>query len=102
MQLQPDGSVSTLNPLDAGLLPYTTINGSTFQSPDAALISQTPLPSDPQYAAEIVEFVRAVAPERILESTGLHFEHTRVQLLCGLQRPSWLLRPHSACSSTVT
>jgi hypothetical protein len=63
MQLQPDGSVSTLNLLDAGLLPYTRINGSTFPSPDPGLISQTPSPSDPQYAAKIVEFVQAVAPD---------------------------------------
>jgi hypothetical protein len=63
MQLQPDGSVSTLNLLDAGLLPYTKINGSTFPSPDPALISQTPLPSDPLYAAKIVGFVQAVASD---------------------------------------
>ena len=33
MQLWPDGSVHTLNLLDAGLLPYTKINGSTFPRP---------------------------------------------------------------------
>src|SRR5258708_27489007 len=33
MQLQPDGSVQTLNLLDSGLMPYTKINGSTFPAP---------------------------------------------------------------------
>ena len=35
MQLGPNG-VQTLNLLEDGLLPYTTINGSTFPAPDPA------------------------------------------------------------------
>ena len=42
MQLWPDGGVHTLNLLDAGLLPYTRINGSTFPAPDPAVIGATP------------------------------------------------------------
>src|SRR5215467_14585958 len=50
MQQWPDGSVHTLNLLDAGLMPYTRINGSTFPAPDPSVIGATPTPSDPQYA----------------------------------------------------
>src|SRR5260370_6531283 len=49
VQLQPDGSVATLNLLDPGLMPYTRINSSTFPAPDPAIVSQTPLVSDPEY-----------------------------------------------------
>src|ERR1041384_3343011 len=62
MQLQPDGSVSTLSLLDAGLLPYTRINGSTFPAPDPTVISQTPLPTDPDYATKIIDFIQTYAP----------------------------------------
>jgi hypothetical protein len=63
VQLQPDGSVATLNLLDAGLLPYSHINGSTFPAPDPAVIAQTPSPSDPAYADKIVAFVQANTPD---------------------------------------
>jgi cellulase (glycosyl hydrolase family 5) len=63
MQLQPDGSVATLNLLDQGLLPYTRINGSTFPAPDPAIVSQTPPASDPDYATKIIQFVDAQAPD---------------------------------------
>jgi hypothetical protein len=33
MQLQPNGGVQKLNPLDAGLMPYTKINGTRFRRP---------------------------------------------------------------------
>jgi hypothetical protein len=62
MQLQPDGSVATLNLLDEGLLPYTRINGSTFPAPDPALVAQTPSVSDPEYSTKIIEFTLANAP----------------------------------------
>jgi polysaccharide biosynthesis protein PslG len=61
MQLWPDGSVHTLNLLDAGLLPYTRINGSTFPAPDPSVISATPTPSDSDYATKIVQFVQEQA-----------------------------------------
>src|SRR5690348_15659999 len=63
MQLQPDGSVATLNLLDPGLLPYTRINGSTFPAPDPAIVSQTPPASDPDYATRIIQFVQQQAPD---------------------------------------
>src|SRR5262249_57465166 len=62
MQLQPDGSVATLNLLDPGLLPYTNINGSTFPAPDPALVSQTPPVTDPNYATKIIHFIQANPP----------------------------------------
>ena len=66
MQLWPDGSVHTLNLLDAGLLPYTKINGSTFPAPDVSVINSTPTPSDPAYATKIVQFVLDQAPDTFL------------------------------------
>src|SRR5262252_4470755 len=49
VQLQPDGSVATLNLLDAGVLPYTRINGSAFPAADPAVVGQTVATSDPAY-----------------------------------------------------
>jgi hypothetical protein len=63
LQLQPDGSVGTLNLLDAGLLPLTHINGSTFPPPDPAFAGQTPPPSDPNYLSTVIRFVQASAPD---------------------------------------
>jgi hypothetical protein len=63
MQQQPDGSVATLNLLDAGLMPYTRINGSTFPAPDPAIVSQTPAVGDPQYASKIIQFTQDNAPD---------------------------------------
>ena len=70
MQLQPDGSVATLNLLDPGLLPYTRINGSTFPAPDPALVSQTPPVSDPDYSTKIIDFTLANAPEHLRGPSG--------------------------------
>ena len=55
--------VGTLNLLDDGLLPYTRFAGTTVPSPDPSLIASAPLPSDPDYAAKAIEFVRANAPD---------------------------------------
>ncbi len=63
MQQNPDGSVATMNILDAGLMPYTRINFSTFPAPDAAITSGTPSPNDPDYGSKIVDFVRQQAPD---------------------------------------
>ena len=63
MQQKPDGSVATMNLLDAGIMPYTRINGSTFPAPDPALTNATPLASDPNYADAIVAFIQTNAPD---------------------------------------
>jgi cellulase (glycosyl hydrolase family 5) len=81
MQLQPDGSVATLNLLDQGLLPYTRINGSTFPAPDPAIVSQTPPATDPDYATKIIDFVQAQAPNTFQGNTvnfGATFNSTVV------------------------
>jgi hypothetical protein len=63
LQVGPDGAVRPLNLLDPGVLPYTRINGSTFPAPDERLAAAAPLPSQPDYGAAVVEFVRRNAPE---------------------------------------
>jgi len=63
MQQQPDGSVTTLNLLDQGLMPYNRINGSTFPEVDPGLKAETPRLEEPGYAERMVEFVRRVAPD---------------------------------------
>jgi hypothetical protein len=60
LQLQPDGSVGTLNLLDQGLMPYTRINGSTFPAPDPAVTSATPPATD---LDAVLNFVRTTAPD---------------------------------------
>ncbi len=52
-----------LNLLDPDIFPYTRVNGSTFPAPNAALKDATPRVSDPNYAAAIIDFVRASAPD---------------------------------------
>ena len=63
MQLAPDGSVRLLNLLDGGLLPYTRFNGSTFPAADPHVTAAAPAPGSPGYAAAVVTFVRAQAPD---------------------------------------
>src|SRR5436305_3407403 len=75
MQLQPDGGVQTLNLLDEGLLPYTAINGSTFPAPDTAVVSQTPVVSDPDYATNILAFVDAQAQDTF-DGEPVNFKQT--------------------------
>src|SRR3984893_14011019 len=62
MQLQPNGGVQTLNLLDPGLMPYTSMNGSTFPKPDATIVAATPPVSDPNYNSDIQTFVQNNAP----------------------------------------
>jgi polysaccharide biosynthesis protein PslG len=75
VQLQPDGSVATLNLLDPGLMPYTQINGSTFPAPDPALVSQTPSVNDPDYATKIIQFTQDNAPD-VFNGSPVNYFHT--------------------------
>jgi hypothetical protein len=75
VQLQPDGSVATLNLLDPGLMPYTQINGSTFPAPDPAIVSQTPPVNDPDYATRIIQFTQANAPD-VVDGNQVNFYQT--------------------------
>ncbi|MBI2756226.1 MAG: hypothetical protein HYX52_05905 [Chloroflexi bacterium] len=63
MQQCGSAGVNTLNLLDAGLLPYTRINGSVFPASDPVLLSRAPAANDPQYDSKVVDFVRANAPD---------------------------------------
>ncbi|GEM_PF-5052363 len=63
MQLWPDGSVHLINLLDPAIMPYTTFNFSDFPATDSQLVAQAPIPSDPNYGAEAIAFVRAHAPD---------------------------------------
>ncbi|HET6316196.1 MAG TPA: cellulase family glycosylhydrolase [Chloroflexota bacterium] len=72
MQKQPDGSVQTLNLLDAGLMPYTKINGSTYPAPDPAVVSATPPATN---LDAVLEFVLATAPD-VWEGEPVNFGTT--------------------------
>ncbi|HEU5316990.1 MAG TPA: cellulase family glycosylhydrolase [Chloroflexota bacterium] len=63
MQLRPDGSVTTLNILDADLMPYTRINGSTFPATSATVLAGAPPPGAADYAERVLVFVQANAAD---------------------------------------
>ncbi len=62
MQLNPDGSVATMNLLDEGLMPYTRINFSTFPAPESAMAEAAPKPGTEGYSDKLLEFVRDKSP----------------------------------------
>ncbi|MDP8923463.1 MAG: hypothetical protein M3O34_11375 [Chloroflexota bacterium] len=62
VQVGPDGP-RLLNLLDPELMPYTRINTSTFPPYDPNLAGQAPPVGSPDYATEIVEFIRQYAPD---------------------------------------
>jgi hypothetical protein len=62
--LQMQGSqVARLNVLDPSIMPMTRANQSIFPPPDPALAAQAPQVGTPDYARQVVEFVRRVAPD---------------------------------------
>src|SRR5687767_2216122 len=60
LQLQ-GGQVSRLNVLDPGIMPMTRANQSIFPGPDPAIAGQAPQVGAPNYASQVVEFVRRVS-----------------------------------------
>lgn len=62
LQLQ-GGQVQRLNILDPNVMPMTRANQSVFPGPDPALSSQAPQVGASDYARQVVEFVRRVAPD---------------------------------------
>src|SRR5207248_4660269 len=61
--LQLQGNVvQRLNILDPNVMPMTRANQSVFPAPDASLASQAPQVGSADYARQVVEFVRRVAP----------------------------------------
>lgn len=63
MQVQPNGSVATMNLLDDGLMPYTRINGSAFPEIDQELVKKAPVVGEPNYHARALQFVKDQAPD---------------------------------------
>jgi hypothetical protein len=63
VQLNPDNSVTQLNLLDPGLLPYTSFNNATFPASDPAIATSAPAVGSPGYADAILAFVRQHAPD---------------------------------------
>ena len=64
LQLQ-GGQVQRLNLLDPNVMPMTRANASVFPGPDSALASAAPQVGAPNYASQVVEFVRSVAPDTL-------------------------------------
>jgi hypothetical protein len=75
MQRCGGGGIATLNLLDEGLLPYTTMDGSTFPGPNGELTAGAPRPDDPNYGPAVVTFVRGVAPDTF-EGEPVNFGRT--------------------------
>ena len=57
------GGVRTLNLLDDGLLPYTTINGSTFPAADPQISAAAPKPGSADYGDALAKHLERTAPE---------------------------------------
>lgn len=61
--LQVQGnSVKTLNLLDEGLLPYTTISGSTFPAVDPGVVGAAPKAGSATYTDDVASFLDTYAP----------------------------------------
>jgi hypothetical protein len=55
--------VALMNLLDPDIFPYDRVNGSSLPSADPAMKAETPDVGTPGYGSEIVDFVRANAPD---------------------------------------
>jgi polysaccharide biosynthesis protein PslG len=75
MQQCGTNGVGTLNLLDAGLLPYTRVNGSTFPASDPSLTAATPTVSDPNYPTAIIAFIRANTQDTY-DGLAVNFQNT--------------------------
>lgn len=63
LQVTGGGTVQTLNLLGDGLLPYTTIRGSTFPAEDPAVLAAAPRAGSPTYADDVLKFLDTYAPD---------------------------------------
>src|SRR5687768_1852421 len=61
LQVTSNG-VRTLNLLDDGLLPYTTISGSTFPAVDPSVVSTAPKADSATYADDVASYMDKFAP----------------------------------------
>lgn len=75
MQIRPDGSVGTLNIMDADLMPYTRINGSEFPAADPDVLDNAPDPGSPGYAVRILQFIGDHTPD-IWSGLPVNFRQT--------------------------
>src|SRR5204863_1109692 len=62
IEVHADGSIGTLNVLDE-LLPYTRFNGAQIPPRDEALAKSAPTPGSPDYAAAVLRWLEAAAPD---------------------------------------
>jgi N-acetylmuramoyl-L-alanine amidase/LysM repeat protein len=62
MQLQPDNSVTTMNLLDDGIMPYTSINFSRFPAPERVMADAAPRPDQDGYFDKLLSFVQDRSP----------------------------------------
>jgi hypothetical protein len=67
--------VALMNLLDPDIFPYERVNGSTLPSADPAMKAETPEIGTPGYGSEIVDFVRANAPDSF-EGQAVAFART--------------------------
>jgi hypothetical protein len=56
-------AVTLMNLLDPDIFPYERVNGSMLPAPEAGMKNETPGVSSPNYGSDIVDFVRANAPD---------------------------------------
>jgi hypothetical protein len=56
------GGVKTLNLLDDGLLPYTTISGSTFPAVDQSVVGAAPKAGSGSYTEDVATYLDKYAP----------------------------------------
>ncbi|MBI4492095.1 MAG: hypothetical protein HY690_04815 [Chloroflexi bacterium] len=75
IQVTPDGSVHTLNLLDPGLMPFTSLNRSILPGVDEGLKGSAPRVDEPDYDQRIVDFVRQNAPDEF-EGLPVNFFQT--------------------------
>jgi hypothetical protein len=69
------GGVQTLNLLSEGLLPYTTISGSTFPGEDQSVVAASPKAGSATYAADVSAFLDTYAPDTF-EGEPVNFKET--------------------------
>lgn len=64
MQLNPDGSVATMNLLDEGLMPYTRINSSTFPAPEGGMAEAAPKLAEDGYLDKMLAWSKEKSPNQ--------------------------------------
>jgi N-acetylmuramoyl-L-alanine amidase/LysM repeat protein len=63
LQLHPDNSVTTMNLLDDGMMPYTSINFSSFPAPERTMADAAPRPDENAYFDKLLTFVNEKSPD---------------------------------------